>query len=336
MLKEAAYYSRMTLGLMDLLRIPPSADPQGTLRKQMEGRTEGFLEQVREYVFGAPPHPYRAMFELAGCELGDLENMVRREGLEKTLHRLRDSGVYLLHDELKGKQPIVRGGREIPGNPDSFLKPGGGGRWTSQTGRSRSNGTSTAQSPAYRAHRNCYDAILAEEFALQERDCVMLFPILPAAYGFSRARSMYRSGVPVTRWFAVGGGLREAGHYRLVTRALVAEARLLGWPLPWPQFLDASDFMPVVRHLEEAGARGRKTLGLQRGESGGARGRGGDRERYLAGGRLIHCRRRSSDRRQAGDHRTERRAGARDVHCLRGRHHRIRVQPDARKLRSPV
>ena len=48
----------------------------------------------------------------AGCELGDLETLVAQEGLEGTLARLLESGVYLTFDEFKDRQigavPIKR------------------------------------------------------------------------------------------------------------------------------------------------------------------------------------------------------------------------------------
>src|SRR5262245_19929108 len=103
MLKEAAYFADMARGLVEMLRAPALSDPCGTLRDQLEHRAERFVGQVRDYVFSTPGHPYRIMFEQAGCEFEDLEQSVRRGGLEKTLRQLQEAGVYLLHDELKGK-----------------------------------------------------------------------------------------------------------------------------------------------------------------------------------------------------------------------------------------
>src|SRR5580704_18453885 len=102
MLKEAVYYAKMARGLLGVMRPGPVADPGAPLREHLGRREENFVAQVRDYVFAMPGHPYRTMFELAGCAYGDLETAVRREGLEKTLRKLKDSGVYLSHDELKG------------------------------------------------------------------------------------------------------------------------------------------------------------------------------------------------------------------------------------------
>ena len=47
MIDEAIYYSRMTLGIRDLLRQPVAADPVAELRLQMEHRERHFLDLAR-------------------------------------------------------------------------------------------------------------------------------------------------------------------------------------------------------------------------------------------------------------------------------------------------
>ena len=78
---------------------------------------------MKRAVFGRPLSPYRALLQHAGCELGDLERLVRDDGLEGALRTLLRRGVYLTVDELKGRRPVVRGqltlsvGREDCWNP---------------------------------------------------------------------------------------------------------------------------------------------------------------------------------------------------------------------------
>jgi hypothetical protein len=257
-LKEISYYLRMARGLVELTRSPMASNPEQVLRDQLARRTEGFLSQVREFVFGDPCHPYHIMFQMAGCEFGDLEHSVRKIGLESTLAQLRSAGVYLLHDEIKGKSPIVRHGREIQGKFDSFLKPGLGGNWVVRTSGSRSAGTFTPINVAFRTHRDCYEVMMAREFRLADSDAVFILPILPAAYPISRVGMMHRLNHPVGRWFAAGGTVRDAAHYRAITRLLVLESKLLGVRAPWPEYLPPNDFSPVVRYLESELTRGRK------------------------------------------------------------------------------
>ena len=115
MVREAGYYARMGLGVYRLLRSPRVADPERLLREQMAGRENRWLDTMRRAVFANEQHPYCQMFRLAGCGFEDLEAAVRKEGLEGALARLHGAGVYLTHDEFKGKTPIVRaGGRLLP------------------------------------------------------------------------------------------------------------------------------------------------------------------------------------------------------------------------------
>ena len=64
---------------------------------------------MRRAVYEHPPSPYRALLEWAGCQYGDLERLVAREGVEGALSACSGHGVYLSVDELKGRQPVVRG-----------------------------------------------------------------------------------------------------------------------------------------------------------------------------------------------------------------------------------
>jgi hypothetical protein len=59
----------------------------------------------------------------AGCSLGDVENLVHRDGLEGALHTLMASGVYLDFDELRGARPTVRGSTTIQVRLDRLVNP---------------------------------------------------------------------------------------------------------------------------------------------------------------------------------------------------------------------
>ena len=82
MLSEAAYYSRMSLGVYRMLRAPRISDPEKTVLSQMVNREQHFLDLVRDAIFASPENPYNRMFQLAGCTCGDLEKQVLQNGLE--------------------------------------------------------------------------------------------------------------------------------------------------------------------------------------------------------------------------------------------------------------
>ncbi len=51
---------------------------------------------------------YQPLLRWAGCEYGDLEKLVTRDGVEGTLQALFRQGVYLTVDEFKGRRPVIR------------------------------------------------------------------------------------------------------------------------------------------------------------------------------------------------------------------------------------
>ena len=72
---------------------------------------------------GHPASVYRRLLHHAGCELGDLERLVRRDGLERALRQLLAQGVHLTVDEAKGRQPVVRGSLTVAPEPDMLTNP---------------------------------------------------------------------------------------------------------------------------------------------------------------------------------------------------------------------
>jgi hypothetical protein len=251
MLHEAAYYSRMSLGVYRLLRAPRISDPEATVLGQLANRERNFLNTVQRAIFANSEHPYNRMFQLAGCTYGDLEQGVLRDGLESTLADLHRAGIYLSHDEFKGKKPIIRSGHTIPGTHESFLNPLVSGFFESRSGGSRSMGTITQRSMEDRLYRECYHYFLNREFDLDKRANVGMMPILPASWGLGHCIQASRNGSRIERWFTVGGTLRSSGHYRAVTKTLVILAKTMGADVPFPTYLKPNDFSQAAEWLAE-------------------------------------------------------------------------------------
>jgi hypothetical protein len=222
----------------------------------MEHREERFLELAREIVFANPEHPYSKMFRMAGCGYQDLANSVRSQGLESTLNSLAREGVYLAHDEFKGKTPIVRGGREIHSTPGSYLNPRTRGYLETRSSGSRGPGTPTRKSTEFRIYREAHARLEFLEFGLGRRQCAQVRPILPSSMGIGNSVRYSRQGLRIEKWFSMRGTLPESGHYRIVTGALVLLARALGASVPMPTYLPNNDFSPVARWLATQKRRG--------------------------------------------------------------------------------
>jgi hypothetical protein len=77
----------------------------------MSERTANFLRLVERSIFGYSKSPYRPLLELAGCELGDIRNLVQTRGLEALK---RSSVAAHLAGELWKKAETIRVRRQEP------------------------------------------------------------------------------------------------------------------------------------------------------------------------------------------------------------------------------
>jgi hypothetical protein len=256
MIQEAVHYTRMALGIAAYLHTRPLPDPEGVIRHQLENREKFFLDTTRRVIFSNPQHPYAEMFRLAGCGFEDLERAVSKDGLEAALGVLHRQGVYLTHDEFKGKVPIVRSGRHIPATTASFRNPFGSGLMMSTTSGSRSKGTKAPTSTKLRLYREVQTRLRWRELGIEDRVHLEVKPILPSSTGLGSSLSGKRLGYPVERWFAVGGTLRDSGHYRWATKCMVAVSKALGGGAPFPTYLPANDFTEVAAWIARGRARG--------------------------------------------------------------------------------
>jgi hypothetical protein len=89
----------------------------------VQHRQERFLEKLQLAVYPIPNSPYRQLLNAAGCEFGDVQSLVEKEGLEGALRELVDAGVYLSYEEFKCRKPTVRGGRTFHFREDDFDDP---------------------------------------------------------------------------------------------------------------------------------------------------------------------------------------------------------------------
>src|SRR5215211_6306166 len=104
-LEDLRVGARFLRSLPPFLRNPITAEQaRAILARRLERRESDFLELIRRTVFSQADSPYRHLLALAGCEFGDIEALVRRDGVEGALRALLRSGVYLTIDEFKGRR----------------------------------------------------------------------------------------------------------------------------------------------------------------------------------------------------------------------------------------
>jgi hypothetical protein len=251
-----ASYARLGRATRQFVAAAPIADAVAAVRTNLADREINFLEGVRETIFSNPSNPYFRMFQLAGCGLEDLRYEVQKAGLESTLEQLRRSGVYLAHDEFKGMLPIVRHGKEIQAQPNSFQSAATPLGVPSVSSGSRSPGTNTPYGLKFRLYQEAHERLFLRELGLLDREQIVVFPILPSGSGYIRTLRAGRRG-QAAKWFAPGGSWREARHQWLATKWVMAVANASGVNVPLPQGLPPSDFSPVVTHIIRRRKQGR-------------------------------------------------------------------------------
>ena len=124
LLSDLKMYGRFMRLLPGFLSHTIAADEARTIvRRRIAEREANFLRLVQRGVYGHERSPYLALLKFARAEFGDIQNLVRDKGLEGALTSLREAGVYVTFEEFKGRNRIVRHGKEILTQARDFDNP---------------------------------------------------------------------------------------------------------------------------------------------------------------------------------------------------------------------
>jgi hypothetical protein len=242
--------ARFAARLPGFLRHPLTArDARLILRRRREGRGADFLTVLREKIYGDPASPYGPLLDAAGCEYGDVEKSVIRDGVEATLRTLCRHGIYLTVDELKGRRPVVRGATSVEVDALRLL-----GKTARAHVPARSSGSRGPGMPA--------DVDLDFVRELSVNHCLVLLARGGAGWrhaiwsvpgGAAMKRILWYAGfgaAPV-RWFSqvdpAGPGLHP--RYRWSARLMRWVSLLAGVPLPRPVHAPPAEPLPVARWM---------------------------------------------------------------------------------------
>src|SRR5512145_49440 len=99
------------------------ARAEDEIKRALDHREERFLEVARTLIYKRPASPYLILLNNAGSAFADLPRHVRAHGLEATLARLAQEGVYLTAAEFKGKCDVVRGAKSFRVSQTDFARP---------------------------------------------------------------------------------------------------------------------------------------------------------------------------------------------------------------------
>ncbi len=234
-MSELAAFGKFLGGLHVLVRRRMTVpEARSIIAQRLRSRDANFLRAVERSVYANPRSPYRALLEMAGCRIEDLRELVKTEGLEGTLQRLRNEGVYVSFEEFKGLTPIVRGSLTLNPQPADYDNPAGNRYYSTKTG-----GT-TGAGRRVRLDLEHLEALLPGRILVRHVQGLTGIPAatwsdLPPAGGLKGVLLTAAAGEHAAHWF-ITRSFREAPlRYRAATHAALTAARLAGANVRWPR-----------------------------------------------------------------------------------------------------
>lgn len=254
LLGDLKMYARFSGGLPSFLRnrLNPE-DAEAIVRQRLATREETFLSIVEKGILGSPKSPYPHLFELAQCTMDDLRESVHRQGLEATLEDLRQAGVYVTFEELKGHQPIVRDGVEIAVEPHDFDNPFTHHHYAIESGGSTGAGTRVGVDLDYLVSRGPQNYLFEKVHDLYGAPTAFYYGALPD-HGLNSLLTRQNYGSIPQRWFtpALDSHARLAIEYRIANALLPRLVRLAGRPVPLPEPVSLDETHIIARWMVDS------------------------------------------------------------------------------------
>jgi hypothetical protein len=251
-LEDLAVGARFLAHLPRVLRTPLGLDEaRQVVARRLDRRGPAFVDHVRATVYAHPASPYRALLHHAACEAGDLEQLVRTEGLEGALFVLYRAGVYLTIDEFKGRRPVVRGSATFHVDPGRVRNPLSALHVPARSSGSRGAGTPVVFDLAF--IRGCAaDTALFLE-AREGTRWVHADWEVPGGGSLFRLLKLASLGARPARWFSQVDAAAPGLHarYRWSTRLLRGAGALCGVPLPRPRHVPVEDPRPIAEWMRQ-------------------------------------------------------------------------------------
>ena len=248
---------RFLRGLGPFLKHPLDlAGARRLLDRQLAAREQTFAGILERGVFENPGSPYHRLFEWAGVGLGDVSTMLASDGLDATLEKLYDAGVYLTLDEFKGRHPITRSGLDWPVRAEDFDNPLMTRHYEARTGGSTNAPRRILIDLNLLEHETAYHALFYASAGASDRALGIWQPAPPGSVGIKSALMQAKLGRPTVRWFSQSRLRASSVKYAVFTRATLFTARISGVQIPVPEYTPAAHAGRVATWLAEQRATG--------------------------------------------------------------------------------
>ncbi|MBZ5537312.1 MAG: hypothetical protein LAO31_15260 [Acidobacteriia bacterium] len=232
-------FFRYFSGLRRFLRQPLTLeDCRRRILHQLQDRNESFLRIVERGIYGNPRSPYAKLLKHAGIDFTTVAALVRREGLEATLDRLYDAGVYVTFEEFKGRRPVHRSGLNFTVRPADFDNPLLARDYEMRTGGSRGVGTRIIVDFDLLTHEAAYHCLSIECLGLAGRPVAIWYGVPPVVSGLKHLLRSAKIDQRIERWFSLSPLVvrPKTLKYFVFTKYALYGSRLFGKPLPNPEY----------------------------------------------------------------------------------------------------
>jgi hypothetical protein len=176
---------------------------------------------------------------------------VKQHGVEGALRILFRAGVYLTGDELKGRQPTVRGSARLTVNPARLRN-----RALTSHLSGQSTGTGGARTPVRIDLAHVWDQVIDLRLFIEARgDAGSVHAVwgVPGGWTMSLLLRLSGCGLIPARWFSQVDPAARGLHprYRWSARMLRWGSLLVGVPLPAALHVPIEAPLPIVRWMAE-------------------------------------------------------------------------------------
>jgi hypothetical protein len=228
-------------------------DCEGAIRARMEKRETLFLNLMKKGVCDYGKSPYQKLLKIAHCEFKDLESMVKREGIEKTLESLRREGVYLTYDEFKGKKEVKRGGKSYQFEERDFDNPFLQHYYEVQSGGYKKAGTRAMIDLDFLSSKATYESIILNTHGVYNSPLILYLPILPGSSGINSLLRYTKIGNTPLKWFTMidSTTIQQSLKQKLMTYTILFAGSFFGGRLPKPEVINLNSLWGFIHFLSK-------------------------------------------------------------------------------------
>lgn len=260
LLNKVLAYWYFGQGLRGFLKEPVTLGQSHEIIKEtLRNREQSLLTMVKRAIYDNEDSPYIQLLKIAGCEYGDFEKMVRSDGIEQTLHKLREAGVYITIEEFKGKREVCRGGKVFKFRESDFDNPFLAHNLKASSSASRSTGTKVIMNFDRYYYHAAHNILTFEAHGILGNPVLVWQPILPSTAGLPTMFRSIKMGATPIKWFSPveARKIKPSLTKRLATYYAVYASRLFGTAFPKPEYVSLeqthkiSDFLAEVLKKEQ-------------------------------------------------------------------------------------